>query len=243
MDIYHLIDNQDKFNEMTLKELDNLVDRYPFFHTARMLYLINLFKLHKPELSAQLTKASILIPDRTVLFNAIEGSNYQLEKVEKPAEEYEKQQHDTIELIDQFLENNDTIEGNDIMNVPHDKPTIAELTNDYAAFLISQEDIDTDNDVGDGQQDEIIDSFLNANLGRQRYDLEQNNQNPVGPDNSENNDDFYNENIVNIYIKQGRYQHALKILNQICLNNPEKSANFAAQIKLLNVVINNKNNQ
>ena len=105
MDIYNLIDNKDKLNEQTLKELENLVNRYPFFHTARMLYVINLFKLHKPELSAQLTKASILIPDRIVLFNAIEGDNYQLEKVEKTGGDA-KEQHDTIKLIDQFLENN-----------------------------------------------------------------------------------------------------------------------------------------
>lgn len=242
MDIYHLIDNKDKLNEQTLKELENLVNRYPFFHTARMLYVINLFMLHKPELSTQLTKASILIPDRTVLFNAIEGDNYQLEKVNKTNGEG-KEQHDTIQLIDQFLENNNENEDNSHNNIPHDKPTIAELTNDYAAFLMSQEDIDTNEKEEERQQDQLIESFINANAGKKRYELEQNNQNPVGPEESELNDDFYNENIVNIYIKQGRYQQALKILNQICLNNPEKSANFAAQMKLLNVVINNNNNQ
>ena len=46
-------------------------------------------------------------------------------------------------------------------------------------------------------------------------------------------------NIVNIYIKQGRYQQALEILKSICLNNPEKSANFASQMRLLEVVVNN----
>ena len=239
MDIYHLIDNKDKLNEQTLKELENLVNRYPFFHTARMLYVINLFMLHKPELSTQLTKASILIPDRTVLFNAIEGDNYQLEKVNKTNGEG-KEQHDTIQLIDQFLENNNENEDNSHNNIPHDKPTIAELTNDYAAFLMSQEDIDTNEKEEERQQDQLIESFINANAGKKRYELEQNNQNPVGPEESELNDDFYNENIVNIYIKQGRYQQALKILNQICLNNPEKSANFATQMRLLEVVVNNK---
>ena len=32
------------------------------------------------KVSEELTKASILVPDRTVLFNLIEGQNYQLEK-------------------------------------------------------------------------------------------------------------------------------------------------------------------
>ena len=43
--------------------------------------------------------------------------------------------------------------------------------------------------------------------------------------------------MVNIYIKQGRYQQALEILRKISLNNPKKSSNFAAQIYLLEVLL------
>jgi hypothetical protein len=46
--------------------------------------------------------------------------------------------------------------------------------------------------------------------------------------------------MVNIYIKQGRYQQALEILRKICLNNPKKSSNFASQINLLEIITNNK---
>ena len=50
-------------------------------------------------------------------------------------------------------------------------------------------------------------------------------------------DDLYNEKIVNILIKQGRYEQALEILNKICLNNPEKNTTFATQMRLLEVVV------
>lgn len=239
MDITQLIDKKDKLNPMTLRELRNITERYPFYHTARLLYIANLYEMHEPQLSEELTKASILVPDRTVLFNMIEGHNYQLEK-NKPVEvETEGDENRTISLIDDFLSNiHENEDGNS--DNPHSVPTIADLTNDYAAFLKMQDDISPDAEDETGQQD-IIDSFINANQGRQRYELDESGDEPVGPQQKEDDalNDVFNENIVNIYIKQGRYQQALEILKSICLNNPEKSVNFASQMRLLEIVVNN----
>ena len=239
MDITQLIDKQDKLNSMTLRELRNLTDRYPFYHSARLLYIANLYELHDPTLSDQLTKASLLVPDRTVLFNMIEGQNYQLEKNKSTEVETENDDNRTISLIDVFLSNIKEDADQD-ENKPHSVPTIADLTNDYAAFLQRQDDMNPGEQDNSGQQD-IIDSFINANQGKQRFELNDNQDEPIGPQqkNEEEFEDVFNENIVNIYIKQGRYQKALEILKSICLNNPEKSANFASQMRLLQIVVNN----
>ena len=239
MDITQLIDKHDKLNSMTLRELRNLTDRYPFYHSARLLYIANLYELHDPTLSDQLTKASLLVPDRTVLFNMIEGQNYQLEKNKSTEVETENDDNRTISLIDDFLSNIKEDADQD-ENKPHSVPTIADLTNDYAAFLQMQDDMNPGEQDNSGQQD-IIDSFINANQGKQRFELNDNQDEPIGPQqkNEEEFEDVFNENIVNIYIKQGRYQQALEILKSICLNNPEKSANFASQMRLLQIVVNN----
>ena len=239
MDITQLIDKHDKLNSMTLRELRNLTDRYPFYHSARLLYIANLYELHDPTLSDQLTKASLLVPDRTVLFNMIEGQTYQLEKNKSTEVETENDDNRTISLIDDFLSNIKEDADQD-ENKPHSVPTIADLTNDYAAFLQMQDDMNPGEQDNSGQQD-IIDSFINANQGKQRFELNDNQDEPIGPQqkNEEEFEDVFNENIVNIYIKQGRYQQALEILKSICLNNPEKSANFASQMRLLQIVVNN----
>jgi tetratricopeptide (TPR) repeat protein len=57
------------------------------------------------------------------------------------------------------------------------------------------------------------------------------------PEFSVEEEEVYTESMVNIYIKQGRYQQALEILRKISLNNPKKSSNFAAQIYLLEVLL------
>ena len=241
MDISQLIAKKDRLNPMTLRELRNLTERYPFYHTARLLYIANLYELHDPALSEELTKASVLVPDRTVLFNMIEGHNYQLEK-NKPEEVVtENDENRTISLIDDFLS---SVSGKDETknDNPHSVPTIADLTNDYAAFLNMQDDL-LPSDDSDSSQQVLIDSFIKANQGKQRYELEDDAREPVGPgqisDDEADMEAVFNENIVNIYIKQGRYQQALEILKSICLNNPEKSANFASQMRLLEIVVNN----
>ena len=243
MDIAKLINNRDKLNAMTLRELRNLVERYPFYHLARMLYVANLYAMHDPTLSEELTKASLLVPDRTVLFDMIEGHNYELEKNnDHNIVETEDDDNRTISLIDDFLSNvkNDAKENDE---KPHTVPTIADLTNDYAAFLQMQEDVTPQEEPieGEGGQDELIDSFIQANKGKQRYEMKDSDEEPTGPQETSNEhiEEIFNENIVNIYIKQGRYQQALEILKSICLNNPEKSANFASQMRLLEVVVNN----
>ena len=59
----------------------------------------------------------------------------------------------------------------------------------------------------------------------------------ASPELSDKEEEIYTESMVNIYIKQGRYQQALEILRKISLNNPKKSSNFAAQINLLEIIL------
>ena len=169
----------------------------------------------------------------------IEGHNYILENNKDNQVDTEIDENRTITLIDDFLANLPK-EKKENMSKPHSVPTIADLTSDYAAFLQMQDDdLQAENDNND--QDNLIDSFIKENQGKQRFDLYQNNNEPVGPDaiNEDSVDSVYNENIVNIYIKQGRYQQALEILKSICLNNPEKSTIFATQMRLLETIVNN----
>lgn len=240
MNIFALINNQDKLNSMSLRELRNTVERFPFYHAARLLYIKNLYELHEPNLSEELTKASLLIPNRAVLFEMIEGTNYELEKNNQNKVLTETDSNRTISLIDNYLSNieYDQAGGND--KAPRSVPTIADLTSDYASFLQMQDMNSTDNDETSAQ-DELIDSFIEENKGKQRYGMNTDDDDPVGPnpENEDSSKEVFNENIVNIYIKQGRYQQALEILKTICLNNPEKNANFATQMRLLETIVNN----
>jgi tetratricopeptide (TPR) repeat protein len=88
---------------------------------------------------------------------------------------------------------------------------------------------------------DLIDDFIEKNRGKQRFEISDIDEKDfVSPEFSDEEEEVYTESMVNIYIKQGRYQQALEILRKICLNNPKKSSNFASQINLLEIITNNK---
>jgi hypothetical protein len=150
----------------------------------------------------------------------------------------------TVNLIDNFLQSQipPTEASENGNTLPHDVPTIAEVTSDYATFLEMQDIQALETETPTLQGAELIDNFIKETSGRQRYEMpEINDEDELGILNNDYNetvdDDLYNEKIVSILIKQGRYEQALEILNKICLNNPEKNTTFATQMRLLEVVV------
>jgi hypothetical protein len=240
INIKELIEDTSKLNADTLPELKGLLERHPFFQVVRLLYIANLYKLHSPDFGAELRKASVFVPDRTALFTLTEGINYQFPNEVSNADiETEYDSNRTMSLINGFLA--DRIETDD--NDAEEKyvPSVADLTTDYASFLMQQDQQD-DKKTKDSPKlkgEELIDSFIEETKGKQRFEMPNiDDEEFSSPEFSEEEEEIYTESMVNIYIKQGRYQQALEILRKISLNNPKKSPNFAAQINLLEIILN-----
>ncbi|MBR4366100.1 MAG: tetratricopeptide repeat protein [Bacteroidaceae bacterium] len=243
IDIADLLKHRFKLNEDTLGELHQLVEKYPYFHTARLLYVLNLFILHDKHFGEELRKASVCVPDRSVLFNMIEGMNYNLAESDNTPIMTEGDEGRTVSLIDSFL--NTTVQ-HDKQEADNDtKPSLLDATNDYASFLIRQDE----EQIGQGVKSnapqlkgqELIDNFIELTKGRQRVEIPDNELPEFeSPEISDNDAEIYTETMTNIYIKQGRYSQALEILKRICLNIPKKSAYFANQMKLLKVIIDSQ---
>ena len=163
--ITELIQHPERLDRDTLYELRSLCALYPYYQTARLLMLQNLYLLHDATFDEELRRAAIYITDRRVLFNMIEASHYQLKRkssssqprTSSPASSSNR----TMSLIDNFLD-----------SIPKDeeepatkkrKPTPADAAIDYVAYLLDTAD---ENEVAaevpemPGQQ--LIDSFINS---------------------------------------------------------------------------------
>lgn len=244
MNIRELLEDPSKLNIETLPELKALVERYPFFQAARLLYISNLYRLHSQDFGAELRKASSFVPDRTALFTLTEGINYTLPTHSDTLSiETEGESERTISLIDRFLQEGG-IETDDDHGPQRETPSLIDLTNDYASYLMQQDSqtLGTSDDASSEAPKlkgaDLIDSFIEETKGKQRMDIADiDDEEFESPELSAEDEEIYTESMVNIYIKQGRYQQALEILRKISLNNPKKSSNFAAQIYLLEVLL------
>lgn len=242
IEVSELIKGKIRLDSDTLVELKELVDRYPFFQTARLLYIVNLFVLRSKDFVEELKKGSVFITDRRTLFSIIEGKNYDIEydvNVLSDRIETEGDENRTISLIDNFLSAHDETSSGKTARV---SPSIADLTTDYTSFLMQQEDetMQTDDEKPKLKGEELIDSFIEETKGKQRLEIGELASEFKSPEISDEDEEIYTENMVNIYIKQGRYEQALEILRRICLTNPKKTVNFATLIKLLEVITESK---
>ena len=256
MELSELIKHPEQMDRDTLYELRSLLALYPYYQTARLLMLQNLFLLHDPTFDEELRRAAITITDRRRLFQMIEAAHYTIKSSaekpnEKPADSVSREDR-TISLIENFLDSIPKEEGpigNDeeaTTRKPKRKPTPADAAVDYVAYLLETEN-DTDHldDTPQLKGQDLIDTFINSDKGRITLS-DTPEYTPEIDDVSDNDKDapeegVFTETLARIYIKQGRYSKALEIIRRLSLQYPKKNAYFADQIRFLEKLIINNN--
>ena len=246
MELTELINHPERMDRDTLYELRSLLALHPYFQTARLLMLQNLYLLHDPTFDEELRRAAVYITDRKTIFQMIEAAHYQLRQQIKesatpttasaPASR-------TIDLIDNFLD-----------SIPKDeepsekakrKPTPADAAVDYVAYLLATEDNSDDKQPAPQMKgQDLIDNFLEQEKGCIMLDLpEESSSDDEHDHEEEGEEEYFTETLARIYIKQGRYQRALDIITRLSEHYPKKNAYFADQIRFLEkLIINSKNN-
>ena len=237
-----LINHPELLGRDTLYELRSIVARYPYFQTARLLMLKNLYLLHDSDFGAELRRSVLYVSDRRALCRLIEGY---VDRVMDESEVAEAPSVDrTMSLIDAFLGTLPEEYGSDKL-VPID------AVGDYASRFLMEEETASHIAINDESQDASTggDSVLRA--------LELMSQNetvaevpvptevpaaatPVS-DAEMLDESYFTETLAKIYIKQRKYSRALEIIKSLYLQFPEKNAYFADQIRFLEKLIINNN--
>lgn len=246
----HYLEEPSALSVETLPELHALVEDYPYFALATMLYLKNLEKLQDPSFSSALGRLAIRVPDRRRLFLWMTGEETLQEAVEQPL--VESPTPDSFSLIDAFL-----------MDHAEEEQSNAPLlfqpsaSSDYLHWSLLREQQST---VVEGEaidepklrHQELIDSFIanephlvsNRNLQEEKGEaqevlpesIRQLEEQPKSLEES-----CLTETLARIYIKQRRYEKALQIIQNLRLKYPEKNSYFADQIRFLEkLIINTK---
>ncbi len=132
--IQQWIDHPEALDRDTLYELRTLLARYPYFQSARLLYLKNLYLLHDAGFGAELRKAVLYIADGSLLFYMIEGARAALRpEAVKPSAAVPQEEAGgdrTLMLINAFL-----------ATVPEEytRPVGLDYSMDYMAALMQED--------------------------------------------------------------------------------------------------------
>ncbi len=262
MDLVHLIKHPELLDRETLYDLRGLLALYPYYQTARLLLLQNLFLLHDPSFNEELRDAALYITDRKVIFRLVEAGHYQLPKGsllegngdgnDKPqAVGIQSKTDRTISLIDNFLESIPE-EEKDSEKKKKRKPTPTDAAIDYVSYLLEteseEEKAEESKNTPQMKGQSLIDDFINNEGGKIKLKDEPEYKPEIEEDTpqaeNEGDEGYFTETLAKIYVKQGRYEKALEIIQRLNLNYPKKNAYFADQMRFLEkLILNSKNNK
>ncbi len=235
MNLRELIEHPELMNKETLYELRTLTAHHPYFQTARLLMLQNLFLLHDSSFDDELQRAAVYITDRTRLFNMVEGTHYQLKPTSKKPETI----HHPIEPSTTHTPSNERPQS----KRKRRKPNATDATVDYVAYLLeADEQPQEPTATPEMKGQSLIDKFINEEGGKMQLQDKPVYDTPVQDDGGKAGEEgYFTATLARIYVKQGRYSKALEIIQRLNLNYPKKSAYFADQIRFLEkLIINNK---
>ena len=250
----------DALDDDAISQLQALTQEHPYFHVARILLLQALYKKHSPIYDETLRQTAILVPDRDAVFRLTEEPHYTHAEEHKRYDEVTATNDSrTVSLIDYFLEAQAPVK-------PVSHPIDA--AQDYIGYLLQRESqqggqrqealpmngggiVEDFLERGNGRivlnENDVVEDSQENGAGRvvleDNIESEQKETPADESEKSQNTEDnaILTEFMAGIYIKQGKYENAVKIIRQLSLKYPKKNRYFADQIRFLEkLIINNK---
>ena len=222
-----------QLSDAEVEDLAQEVQRHPYHQAAQMLYVQALHTRHSPLYGAARRQAAIVIPDRAALCALIE-SRREYDDTDASSKPRKAGADRTDSLISNFLD-----------TLPAEKPrhlTKADAATDYMAYLLQNEAEEERAATASPQMagQSLIDNFIGQRQEGRMVLQDRSEDEMLLPDAPEN-DEYFTETMAHIYIKQGKYEKAAKIIERLNAKYPGKNAYFADQMRFLRLLIKNNN--
>ena len=219
-EFYRYIDRPARLTAATLPELARIVEAFPCFHAARMLYLKNLALTGDLRLKGELERMAVGVPDRARLFLLLQD---------------EARLKDTADAAPARRPTTDEAHG----------AFDSSASTDYLRWLTTDTTAEPPSEPAAEpkmRHQDLIDSFIthgSERLDKRRLQRAVSEPTSPAPKPTEQAADssFFTEPLAHVYIRQKRYAKALEIIRSLSEKHPEKNIYFEDQIRFLEKLV------
>ncbi|CAI8433989.1 MAG: Uncharacterised protein [Flavobacterium sp. SCGC AAA160-P02] len=224
----NLIENSEVFREESISELKSIVRKYPFFQSARALYLKGLKQQGSFRYNNELKITASYTTDRSVLFDFITSKSF-----EKQADIHQQisQKISTQEVFDQKEETpineKEFILGTPIHFSKNETHSFQQWLQLSVQKPIRRKSLEVNTEKS--SNDFLIDRFIEKNPKISSANKNVNTSIQIAKNKS--NKSLMTETLAKVYLEQKKFSEAIKAYEILRLKYPEKSGFFADQIK------------
>ena len=198
-----ILQNPENLTAEELSFLDEINREFPYFQISKAIYLKTLKENDDIKFKKFLRTTAAYSRDRKILFDFINKSQNQNEKVYFNKNEITTVQSEYKIIEDEIIEENSFVEWLKLSNL---KP------------------IDRSNET------ETIDKFI-SEKPKIKVEVNENDLNNDKADNLSNQEGYMTETLAKLYLNQKNYEKAIQSYKILILKFPEKNSYFADQIK------------
>ncbi len=241
--------------EQTIGELKEIIDEFPYFQSAQLLYTCNLYLQANFRYASYLKTCSIYATDRSILYRLLQPKSAPGQTAKPVLGSERKDQEPTLfELAEETQ-----ITTAEITELSPKETSATEII-DFDLLSFEQPDSNPQSDLPgadpgtsakpfnaetiepeSGEKVDLIEQFIKVNPTIQprteilttQYELYE-----LKEEDDHINDEFITETLSRIYLKQGHYQKAIDSFKWLSLKFPEKSVYFAQQIEEIKKLLN-----
>tara|TARA_R110001583_G_scaffold163880_1_gene316324 strand:- start:5215 stop:5988 length:774 start_codon:yes stop_codon:yes gene_type:complete len=253
LEYIHLLQNPESIDATKTQQLEEIVNEFPYFQSARAILLKGLNKTNSYKYNPTLKKTAAYTVDRKVLFDFITSPIF----IHKTTQKLPLL--DDIKIIEEKTTTSfssktkeikpEIIKGIKFQNAKQKASEVLEIGkpiefssaephsfNEWMQ-LISQKPIHRKEKKPN--KFSIIDTFIETKPKIKPVDRNAKNID-ISPESSTANDSLMTETLAKVYLEQKKYENAIKAYHILSLKYPEKSGFFADRIKAIKILQRNK---
>lgn len=253
-ELTYLLNKPEAVNEKQTLALEQVLQEYPFFQSAKALYLKGLYNQESFRYNYELKKTAALTQDRAILFDFITSKEFktiQKSNIEETEEMISNIDVNNIEIVSFENETPQTniseIEEKLEIGKPfhfenNEKHSFSEWLQITQISPIERQfdELEEKNTEEKAKKFDLIDKFIETNPK-----ISPAKESASAPSNiaksAEEPTHLMTETLAKIFLEQKKYQRAIQAYEILILKYPEKSSFFADQIENIKKIQQNNN--